>query len=441
MGPSGYLGDELDDLTDDLDKQKKKVSWLGTAWNEFLDYATQNSSQLFESVLSGLRSFGTELQKSNNALASILGTFISGIQLIQHEIIDEYGRGTGQYITDWEATFKQMVMNVVKAGIETFISSIATLFGESAYAELGKYGSRGEVRYPNFDEMVKNFRNWDKNFAEIQRLEKQKARNTVGGGIGGGVLGFLLGGPIGAFVGAGIGAAAGNQASKNITKQMDELREKLADTFEKISNFLGTSIADVASALGNAFSAQTYTGFVKSFSASLEEMTRNALLQAFLASEYMQPLLDNLSQAITEAVIDGTVGEDDRERIRAAAEAVNKASAEYYKTIRGFSLFNDGEGVDNSRGRAGTVLQNLTGPALNEFKEMLSPLGRFGEALALLGSINSHVATIAGNTSGGGGTTFYIDRVEVTVQDYQDMDKFLYDLEMSARSKSRGRGR
>ncbi len=419
-------------------EQAKNISWLQKRLKEFRDWLTtsfpEGLGEFVGAVQAGLQALTTGLVEAKNGFVSFIGELGNAVTLMS----------TGKGIAiDW----KQTLINIAQAGITEMGKAIGTLLGETAFKELEKWGARGRSNMPNFTKMVQNFKDWGTNMQKLKGLERQKATNVVGGGAAGGILGFLLGGPLGLLIGAGAGALAGNAASKGITEQMDELQRKLEDTFQQISEFLGTSVNDMAGALTNAFSADTYTGFVKGFSGSLEDMTRNALIQAFMASEAMAPILEDLSQSVTRAVFDGIVDEQERRKIQDAANRAKQAAGEFFNTLRGFSLFDGGTSAPNSAGgRAGTVLQNLTGPALSEFKEMLAPLSRFGEMLELLGSMNMHLAALAGHAdlagTAGGGTVFHVEHLEVNMpKDFKGMDDFLYELELGAQGKARGRGK
>src|SRR5699024_4785230 len=76
----------------------------------------------------------------------------------------------------------------------------------------------------------------------------------------------------------------------------------LADTgraaSEEIKQILGTTFDDVAGGLRSAFDASTTEDFREAWGTNLLNTTRSALITAFMESEAMKPLLNNISDVI-----------------------------------------------------------------------------------------------------------------------------------------------
>lgn len=62
-------------------------------------------------------------------------------------------------------------------------------------------------------------------------------------------------------------------------------------------------------------------------------MTKTALIRAFLASETMQPLLENLSNAITLAVLDGVLSPEELEVLKQLESQVTDAAKPFFDAL------------------------------------------------------------------------------------------------------------
>ena len=193
----------------------------------------------------------------------------------------------------------------------------------------------------NYAKTLENWRNYDENVKKLKDLQMQLALTettaTVSLGAIGALVGGLLGGPLGALLGGALGVLGGQAIGEAITgdvrKQIEELQAQLKVTFQELANALGTSIDSVASALERAFSADTYEEFLNNFSDSLEDMTKTALIRAFLASETMQPLLENLSNAITLAVLDGVLSPEELEVLKQLQSQLTETAKPFFEAL------------------------------------------------------------------------------------------------------------
>lgn len=95
----------------------------------------------------------------------------------------------------------------------------------------------------------------------------------------------------------------------------EALEQGAHEAAETIKQILGTSIGDVQGLFRSAFDSSTFDDFLGSFGNNLLMTTRNALITAFLESAVIKPLMDELSNAITDAVIDGMITEAELEGI------------------------------------------------------------------------------------------------------------------------------
>ncbi|HQE50014.1 MAG TPA: hypothetical protein PKV93_11790, partial [Fervidobacterium sp.] len=193
----------------------------------------------------------------------------------------------------------------------------------------------------NYAKTLENWKNYDENVKKLKALQTQLALTetaaTVSMGTIGALIGGLLGGPLGALLGGALGVlggqAIGEATTEEVRKQIEELQAQLKVTFQELANALGTSIGSVATALERAFSADTYEEFLNNFSDSLEDMTKTALIRAFLASETMQPLLENLSNAITLAVLDGVLSPEELEVLKQLESQVTDVAKPFFDAL------------------------------------------------------------------------------------------------------------
>ena len=181
----------------------------------------------------------------------------------------------------------------------------------------------------------------------------QKAiRNMqIGGAIGG------IFGPIGALVGGLIGSLFGSNPKPSSTvksevgelnKQMKEFfaggekwkkhwwsssKRDLQKTIYDIAELIDVSIDNIAGGLANAFQSATYFDFLQSWGTSLESMTRNALIKAFLAQDSYQNLYKELSDTIVRATIDGVLTGDEISSIRSQGNALSAQMRVLYQSL------------------------------------------------------------------------------------------------------------
>jgi cell fate (sporulation/competence/biofilm development) regulator YlbF (YheA/YmcA/DUF963 family) len=263
----------------------------------------------------------------------------------------------------------------------------------SAMQDMTKtYDKFAEQSTTDLAELLKNYRNFEQNLRKLRELQAAQIGTQIGSTAVGGLIGFLLGGPLGALIGAGIGAAVGTGIAQAFDAQIEEIKKKLQATWQEVKEALGTDIDSVASALERAFDASTYEEFVTNFSQSLEEMTKQALIKAFLASEAMQPLFDELSDTITAAVLDGVLTAEELQEIRQAGEKITEAAAPFFEALQ--QLFDSaGTGIEHTASES--IRTSIT-------EETANRLG------ALLSTINLNVATIKDKIVDG------IIKVEVT---------------------------
>lgn len=279
-----------------------------------------------------LRELGQQL-KELGGLGEPLSVFFSELRVEIDGLGDDLSNVTMQITGLEEAIISLAIYGVGK---------LAEAFGR-LFKEFGAEGDKwGKSSFPDLNAMVKTWEKWDELNEDLKRLEKTQVGTTIGGGLIGGLIGSLFG-PIGMLVGAGIGAAIGNAVGSTLDDDIAELKEELQTTFEDIKEALGTTINDIASGLDRAFAADTYEDFINEFALSLEDMTRQALIKAFMAGEVMRPLLERLSNTITLALLDAELTPEEIAEIASQKDAILALAEPFWELLR--ELFpTDGEG-------------------------------------------------------------------------------------------------
>lgn len=289
-----------------------------------------------------VNAFSSALEQSENALAAWVGevTRLVKVQISKNQ------EGTFQLSLDWETMVQQMA------------NSLATLLGNalgSLFADNygAGYGQRTDP-FPDLAEITSNVNNYEKNLKRYEQLQRNTDLATIAGAAAGAGLGAAIGSVIpgigtgiGALIGGLLGGLGGRKAAQNSSaKELEQLSEKLQNDFLKLKEVLSTTMQDIAQGLGRAFSAETYEDFVSQFSQSLEQQVQNALITAFMSSEVIRPLLDQLSDAVTMAVLDGTVTASERTTIIGLYEKITSVSSDFYGSLQNLGIAT-GDAADN----------------------------------------------------------------------------------------------
>jgi hypothetical protein len=245
-----------------------------------------------------------------------------------------------------------------------------------------------------------------KNFSALDAFGGMGIGMTAGAAIGGSqsgsmagsLIGALLGGPIGAIAGGLLGGLFGpkpapaedkpqpqalNQLAGNLgsmwktTQQVRQVIGRNEETgraiwgmvdvpitpvidqavLNKIKEQIGTTLDSMGNALGSAFEAASYEEFTAKFGQNLEGVTKKALISAFMASDAIRPLLDNLSNVITQAVLDGTLTAQERQSIVDLYSQITAQSGTFYEALQQLGIATDG--VAGSMAALGESMRNV----------------------------------------------------------------------------------
>jgi len=332
----------------------------GTQKQEDNTEAVEEATGFFKQLTESIRGLPGRFKELNDQIKAMkfedwakhAKSFVYTLADTLRQSSNAIARGFGDIISFVMLAFEDL-QSAIGAVVNAIATSVGRLLSGDYAAEFRGMTARGVEMFPKLGEMFKNFREWDKNLDSLIRKQKAIDVATVGGGLAGGLLGFFLGGPIGALLGAGLGAFGGRAvAQANLGPQIEELKKKLGDTLQKIKEVLGTTISDIARSLASAFSAETYDDFVSGFARTLREQTQRALITAFMASETVRPLLENLSDIITFAVEDFKITAEEQAGIESAFEQIVETAKPFYEALKSLTFASEdaADGMDKVSG-------------------------------------------------------------------------------------------
>jgi len=262
------------------------------------------------------------LAQAESYMAQFAGEIVRLIRLVVQKTED----GTRQIVFDFDYMIAQMA------------NSLATMIAESLVSFLSGYDVPQQRKdpFPNLTELLDNLENYEKNQKRLKQLKATPDLATIGGGAAGAAIGFAIGGgPVGALIGGFLGALVGRKGAQAATqREIEELTEKLKTDFLAIKEMFGTTMQDVANGLARAFSAETYEDFVDQFAQNLENQVKNALITAFMASDVVRPLIEELSNQISLAVTDGMLDASKRASILGLYDQIVSVSSDFYKSLQ-----------------------------------------------------------------------------------------------------------
>jgi TP901 family phage tail tape measure protein len=133
---------------------------------------------------------------------------------------------------------------------------------------------------------------------------------------------------------------------------------------EQIREAFGVSINDIAGALENAFQATNYTDFLAAWGQNLEDITRNALVKAFMASSEMNTFYQNLSNKIWNAIVDGNVSSEELSEIQNYSHSMDSAIKSFYDVLNGLGLNNSENSGTSSNSGSGNFVAGTNQPII-----------------------------------------------------------------------------
>jgi TP901 family phage tail tape measure protein len=300
----------LKELNGELDKQrriqKEGEKRISQAEEEIKKMGLDNEMP-YNRFKDALSTVADALIKFGDSTTQVSGQFINALS----QIITESGN------VDWKNASPEQKTNIMKSGLDLVMQSSGATSREMKNAQLGsQLGST--------------------------------IGNMILPGVGG-VLGSIQGGILGSLFGKN------KKPSSEYKTEIDKMqalvseynkggekwkkhwwegsRRDLQATINKLSEALNTSINSITSNLANAFQATNYMDFLTSWNQSLYDMTRQALIKAFISSSAYEGLYKELSNTVTLAVMDGTITADEINAIRSAGNAVSAQMQTLYQAL------------------------------------------------------------------------------------------------------------
>jgi len=167
---------------------------------------------------------------------------------------------------------------------------------------------------------------------------------------------------------------------KETNTAMETAANKLSNATNAIQEqaaSLGVGVTDIASAVQSAFSANTYEEFVSNFSQSLEEMTKQALINAFLSSEVAKASMEKLSSLFVAAVKDGTISSEELSGIKAAEQELQGLMKNTWDVLAGLGYVNKPEEQTASTEKQDTAFTKFQNFLMEQAKKIFETIKNF----------------------------------------------------------------
>jgi len=318
-----------------LNEQAEGAKRLQKAQEE-IDNNKLGQADVFEMYSPKQVKYVTSALDSVSSALSNLGTAAGDAAA---EIADVISKNFGKDGFDWETAASDMMSK----GIDKIAGGvIGYVLGDYDKNTTNKWQDNGY----SVSGTMSNFKNFEANQAQYNDISKKLGQSqfetqivsgvltTVGAVIGSifGPIGGAIGGFLGNLLGGLFGSSKKSQ-EQEWQEELQRLQEALGATWGELKKALGTGIEDIANALGQAFQSSNYMDFLSNWNQSLYDMTRQALIKAFMAQEAYQGLYSNLSDIITVAVMDGTLNANEISAIKTAGNAVASKMGLLYQAL------------------------------------------------------------------------------------------------------------
>jgi len=293
------------------------------------------------------QAFASQLSRFG-AIGELIGSVLQEMQYTVEQLED----GSYRLVSPWER------MEEISANIASNVVSWALgIIGDLLEGILGAIKEirevmamdKWDIENSDLAQLLENFRQFEENQKklanELMKLPFMKLLDALTLGI----FGF----------------------ADKTEEKINELRDKLKATASEVAHAFGMAVSDLASSLEDALmGAETYEDFVKDFSESLEEMTKRALIRAFLASDVAQSAMKGVSEAFVKAVEDGFISAEELANIKAAQENVKGLLSIIWNTLEQLGYMQ--EGVEWSQTEA--IKKTITEETGNRLAALLSTI-------------------------------------------------------------------
>jgi len=330
----------LDQQAEALESQKKAIE----AAHEQQRKQLQSQADFMNSVT---QAFASQLSRFG-AIGELIGSVLSEMQYTVEQLED----GSWRLVSPWER-MEEISANIASNVVSWALNIIGDLL-EGILNALKKIRkvmglNKWDIQNSDMAQLLENFRQFEENqkklASELMKLPFMKLLDALTLGI----FGF----------------------ADKTEEKINELRQKLEATASAVAEAFGVSVGDIASSIEDALmNAEGYEDFVKDFSESLEEMTKRALIRAFLASDVAQSAMKGVTQAFVKAVEDGFVSAEELQNIRAAQENVKGLLKIIWDTLEKLGYMQ--EGVEWSQTEA--IKKTITEETGNRLAALLSTI-------------------------------------------------------------------
>jgi len=165
---------------------------------------------------------------------------------------------------------------------------------------------------------------------------------------------------------------------KKIQDEIDELRKALEVTFNDLAESLGMGISSITGSIEEAMNETSYLGFINKFSLSLEKMTKQALIKAFI-SQSVSPIVEKM----VKEFIGDEIYKNPYDAIKWGEELNSKVNASGIKEFMTIlqSLYGDLDSMGSGFGGSSAISHSITEETGNRLASLFS-------------TMNLHVASI-----------------------------------------------
>ena len=298
------LLEEYQGINVDIEAQEEAKEKALEKQKQQLEAQAKFMNTIVSSIASELKQFGS--------LGSLIGGILDNFKFSVEEMED----GSHALVSPFE-NMEELSANIGASIASWAISEIGKQI-QGILESLKKIDEltaldKWDMGTTKLAETLKNFKEFEQNQAILNSLKGQR--------IGAGILDFFTFG----FLGLG----------QKIDDQISEIEQKLKSTASAVATALGIGVEDLSSSLENAFmNSDSYESFVANFSESLETMTKQALIRAFISSEVVQGAFKGLSELFVQLYEDGNFSASDIEMLKNASSDLKDQLQPWWDAIQ-----------------------------------------------------------------------------------------------------------
>jgi len=282
-------------------------------------------------------------------VGSLIGSILDTMKFTVEEMED----GTSRLVSpfeDLEMLSADIGMAIASWAIQEIGKRVAEVL--AAFEKINELSqkTKWDLGMSNLAQTLKDFQEFESNQAKLNELRGARVGAAIADFFTLGLLGF----------------------GKKIDEQIAEIEEKLKATAASVATAMGVGVEDLASSMESALQANTYEEFVTGFADSLEDMTKRALIRAFLASDVAQSAMQGLSEAFVAALQDGVISAEELAGIQDASGTLQELMKTIWDALE--KLGYAGAGMGEEWTGASAVKASLTEDTGNRIAGLLSTI-------------------------------------------------------------------